>query len=75
MKSVLLLMILLFCLTHTLSWNDGLWGRELRKRMRPNYDDEVMKLAEEIINRQHFLGIAAKKFAKKGKNEEAVKKQ
>ena len=48
--------MLLVCLSQTMAWNDGLWGRELRKRTKPKYDAETLKLAEDIIKQQHYLG-------------------
>lgn len=46
-----------------MAWNDGLWGRELRKRMKPKYDTETLKLAEDIINQQRYLGKGRMKIS------------
>ncbi len=56
--------LLVLCLSQTMAWNDGLWGRELRKRVKPKIDAETMKLAEEIINQQHYFGKGRKVSAK-----------
>ena len=60
MKGAIVFVLLVFCMTQTLAWNDGLWGRELRKRMQPKFDADTMKLAEEIINQQRFQGKGRK---------------
>ena len=64
MKATIVFILLVLCLSHTwngmMAWNDGLWGRELRKRVKPKIDAETMKLAEEIINQQHYVGKESK---------------
>ena len=64
MKTAVVFIILIICLSQTMAWNDGLWGRELRKRVKPKIDAEAMKLAEEIINQQRFFGKGRKVSAK-----------
>jgi hypothetical protein len=60
MKTAIVFVLLVLCLAQTMAWNDGLWGRELRKRVKPKVDAETMKLAEEIINQQHYFGKGRK---------------
>lgn len=60
MRKAIVFVLLVLCLTQTMAWNDGLWGRELRKRAKPVYDAETLRLAEEIINQQRILQKARK---------------
>jgi hypothetical protein len=60
MKTAIVFILLVLCLSQTIAWNDGLWGRELRKRVKPKIDAETMKLAEEMINQQLYRGKGRK---------------
>lgn len=60
MKTALIFLLLAFGLLQTTAWNDGLWGRELRKSLKPKFDAKTMKIAEEMINQHHYLGKGRK---------------
>ena len=63
MRRAVVFILLVLCLSQTMAWNDGLWGRELRKRMKPEYDAQTLKLAEDIINQQRYLGKGRMKIS------------